>query len=583
MCAQIFPIKEDLSEVPYSEICVYDFLEGLGKNFYVFHSVRWLKKTRKWAATWKENDFIILNRNLGGLVLEVKGGDIEYTGTVFHQINTDTKEVSVLDPKKKKDPLSQAIDGVYHYRGILEKLHRATETKLALDDRFPIEAAVWFSTCDISKEKRMKFPLAYREAEPVVLDRSYLKKGPTVINDIYDFYGSREKVDITDDEFQEILDVIASEFELITAPGAKKDELDRTFLKLTQEQTGLLDYISEQKNATIQGVAGTGKTLIAKQAAKNFGDEGRKVLFLCFNKFLYVDLMHRYPYANVEYYNIHTFISKYSNDTRDLSDADTRASVLESINWDDLPYDDVIIDEGQDFHNNEIVYFKNYTELKEGHFLVFYDKNQVVQTKKVPEWVEKSECKLLLTKNCRNTYEIALTAYNVIDVELNQKIQMTNGEKTALGFAKGDPVSKLSRIIKNLTNEKNGYEYSDIVILSLKTEKESFLNGIKKISGIPITSEMTNSSILFTTAKKFKGLESRAVIIIDIDEASFSIDQNKRDFYVACSRATQNLSLLIAGDDSKVKDIADAIGGNAHFAAQGRIAMKIQASIVDFD
>lgn len=132
MCAQIFPIKEDLSEVPYSEICVYDFLEGLGKNFYIFHSVKWLKKTRKWAATWKENDFIILNRNLGGLVLEVKGGDIEYTGTVFHQINTDTKEVSVLDPKKKKDPLSQAIDGVYHYRGILEKLHRATETKLAL-------------------------------------------------------------------------------------------------------------------------------------------------------------------------------------------------------------------------------------------------------------------------------------------------------------------------------------------------------------------------------------------------------------------------------------------------------------------
>lgn len=50
------------------------------------------------------------------------------------------------------------------------------------------------------------------------------------------------------------------------------------------------------------------------------------------------------------------------------------------------------------------------------------------------EWIEKSECRLLLTKNCRNTYEIALTAYNVIDVELNQKIQMMNGEKTRLTF-----------------------------------------------------------------------------------------------------------------------------------------------------
>ena len=128
-------IKEDLSEVPFAELKVYEALEKLGKNFYIFHSVQWLKKTKKWAATWKENDFLIINRNLGALVLEIKGGDIEYTGTVFHQINTQTEEVSVLDPKKKKDPLSQAIDGAYHYRRVFEKITKATETRMALDDR----------------------------------------------------------------------------------------------------------------------------------------------------------------------------------------------------------------------------------------------------------------------------------------------------------------------------------------------------------------------------------------------------------------------------------------------------------------
>lgn len=45
--------------------------------------------------------------------------------TVFHQINTQTEEVSVLDPKKKKDPLSQAIDGAYHYRRVFEKITKA--------------------------------------------------------------------------------------------------------------------------------------------------------------------------------------------------------------------------------------------------------------------------------------------------------------------------------------------------------------------------------------------------------------------------------------------------------------------------
>ena len=579
--ANIYPIKEDLSELPFAELKVYEALEKLGKNFYVFHSVQWLKKTKKWTATWKENDFLIINRNLGALVLEVKGGDIEYTGTVFHQINTQTEEVAVLDPKKKKDPLSQAIDGAYHYRGVFEKISRATETRMALDDRFPVEVAVWFPGCKIG-EKIKKFPLAYREAEQAVLDLKSFEEGPQAIYDVFDFYGSREKVDITDYEFNKILEAIASDFELITAPAVKKEELDYAFLKLTHEQMGLLDYISEQRFATIQGVAGTGKTLIAKEAAKNFGEQGRKVLFLCFNKFLYADLKRKYPYTNVTYYNIHSFIKAYGNSTDDLSNSDKRAEILEGISWDDLDFDDVVIDEAQDFHDREIIYFKEFAELKDGRFFAFYDKNQVVQTDKVPEWIEKSECRLLLTKNCRNTYEIALTAYNVIDVELNQKIQMMNGEKTRLTFVQGNPMGKLVKLLRMLIGDKYGYDYSDIVILTLKTESESIMNNIVKISGIPITREKSNSSILFTTAKKFKGLESRVIIIVDIDEASFNDEKKKRNFYVACSRATQYLLLVVDGDDQKVKSIADCISG-PNYAPKGKIAMKTQAALLNLD
>lgn len=272
----------------------------------------------------------------------------------------------------------------------------------------------------------------------------------------------------------------------------------------------------------------------------------------------------------------------YSNNTEDLSDASKRAEILERISWDDLDFDDVIIDEAQDFHDREIVYFKEYAELKDGRFLAFFDKNQVVQTENVPEWVEKSECRLLLTKNCRNTYEIALTAYNVIDVELNQKIQMMNGEKTSLAFVKGDPMGKLVKLLRMLTGDKYGYDYSDIVILTLKTESESIMNNISKISGIPITREKSNSSILFTTAKKFKGLESRVIIIVDIDESSFNDEKEKRNFYVACSRATQYLSLIVEGDDQKIKSIADVIAG-PNFAPKGKIAMKTQATPLRLD
>jgi hypothetical protein len=469
--------------------------------------------------------------------------------------------------------LSQAIDGIYHYRKLIN------EITPALDNRFPIEAAVWFPSNDIGS-KISSFPLKYREVSGAILGNKDFEKGIHAIYGLFDFYQNHGKTNITEEEFKKILDLIASDFKFITAPSARKGELDHSFLKLTNEQTGLLDYISEQMNATIQGVAGTGKTLIAKEAARRFGLEGRKVLFLCFNKFLYLDLMHRYPYDNVTYYNINTLISKYRPGT-DTSNAQTRSSELQKIDWDELDFDDVIIDEAQDFDNKEILYFKDLVELKDGHFFVFYDKNQLLTTSEVPSWIRDSDCKLLLTKNCRNTREVALTSYNVIDVELNQKILMINGEQTSISFVKGESIPKLASLLKILTDDQHGYEYSDIVILSLKKEEDSILYNVSKIAGIPVLRERSNSAVFFTTSRKFKGLESRVIIVTDIDESCFVNEDKKRNFYVACSRATQNLVLFINVDDDQIKAMANAINSKSHFAAKGRIAMKTQARILE--
>ena len=141
----------------------------------------------------------------------------------------------------------------------------------------------------------------------------------------------------------------------------------------------------------------------------------------------------------------------------------------------------------------------------------------------------------------------------------------------------------MTKLLKQLPDDMHGYEYSYIVILSLKSEKDSIMNEVTKISGIPITRERTNSSVMFTTASKFKGLESRVIIIVDIDENSFTDEERKRLFYVACSRATQRLALIINGDDSKIKTIADAINSKSHFTAKGRVDMKTQSKILELE
>ena len=104
---------------------------------------------------------------------------------------------------------------------------------------------------------------------------------------------------------------------------------------------------------------------------------------------------------------------------------------------------------------------------------------------------------------------------------------------------------------------------------------------MNKLAGIPILREKSNSAVLFTTSRKFKGLESRAIIITDIDESCFSNDEKKRNFYVACSRATQHLALFVNADDEQVKAMADAINSKSRFAAKGRIAMKTQSKILE--
>ena len=302
--------------------------------------------------------------------------------------------------RKKNDPLSQVIDGIYHYRRLLDTI------AYDLSDRFPVEAAVWFSTCNIS-DKISFFPLKYREVSDAVLGDEDFSLGKQAIQSVFSFYSNREKVSISDDEYNRIIELIARDFELISAPGAKKGELDRAFIRLTNEQIGLLDYISEQKNATIQGVAGTGKTLIAKEAARRFGAEGRQVLFLCFNRLLFSYLQKTFPYKNVTYFNIHSFIARYRSGA-DTSTVEKRSSELQRIDWNLLSFEDVIIDEAQDFNEDMGLCISALLKAEHKTFYVFYDENQNIYSRSFGRAFGFPNPPIVLKYNIRNTGRIYL-------------------------------------------------------------------------------------------------------------------------------------------------------------------------------
>lgn len=572
--AIMFPKEEKYlnDKLPFSEREVYRVLSSLSDDYVIFHFVQWVNKKYSSQFTWYENDFLLLNKKYGILVLEVKGGLISFSDGLIIQKNTSNNEIKILD--EGNDPLSQAKRGVYHYRKILNLQIKG------LENRISIEPCVWFPSCKIDVKSIL--PSFYDEARNVILDGENIIDPKAAISNIYKFYNSKEKTSMTDEEFLKIIEILAPEFDLIPSPSIIKNELEYSFLRLTNEQSGLLDYISEQRVATIQGAAGTGKTLIALEAAKRFSFKGDKVLFLCFNKFLYEHLKFDCPIKNVDFFNIHSFINDITQTQSDLSSDESRAKELQKIDFDKLEYKAVIIDEAQDFTDKEIEYFAEYCELMEIPFFVFYDKNQLITTNKIPNWIINSECKLVLTKNCRNTYEIACTSYNVIDIPIKTNTNMINGVQPSLTFAPSKSLIFLGRLIKYFKADENGYKDSEITILSMKPENDSIMNEVNKIDGIAISRTRNNNSVFYTTSKKFKGLESKVVIIVDIDETCFSDEKQKRSFYVACSRARHRLALFIDGNDEKILKIANAATKGA-FSAKGKILTKTKTIMLNDD
>ena len=88
---------------------------------------------------------------------------------------------------------------------------------------------------------------------------------------------------------------------------------------------------------------------------------------------------------------------------------------------------------------------------------------------------------------------------------------------------------------------------------------------------------------MFTSARKYKGLEANVVILIDIDKKTFSSDEERRVFYVGASRAKHFLELFTVLEDSDIPKFAKAITGikakNPKAAIGSGLKVKISTDI----
>ena len=558
--AKIYPeIVEDYHG-SYGEFQIFESLKQLPNDWYIYHSLNWKDRSKNGRITWGEADFVIFNKNYGILVVEVKSGGISFKDGKWLQTRLDNSEINEM-----KNPFNQANRSKY-------KLIDEIDYKLPYGDRCFIDKAVWFPSISNDELQKANLPLEYDSK--LILTKESLNNPLQSILSIYNFYNSTRYTMLSRNSVNIILAKIMPSFNLVPSASNIKDEADYVFYQLTNEQKKVLDFISDQQTVAIQGSAGTGKTFIAVEQAKRLSSD-KKVLFLCFNKFLYYHLDNKCKLNNVDYYNLHTFLSKNSSD--DISTDEKCLKALKSIDFaNTLDYQAIIIDEAQDINDKILIEFYGICKRLNYNLYLFYDKNQMLFQNKLPKCLEEFDCKLTLTKNCRNTLKIVQTINSVFNINTQANGFSVSGVMPTFYFVDTDIQNKLRLIINDYLND--GFDQKDITILTLSTEDESCLNGITQIGNYKINHESNEDGIFFTTSKKFKGLESNIIIVIDFDAKQYSDYEYMKNIYVSLSRARQRLS-LICNNKNDLNLLANGIEGNLDSSI--KIARKFKVKIED--
>lgn len=543
---------------------IYNKFSELSDEYYVFHSLNTLevKNIKKKFSRDGEIDFLVLHQQKGIIVIEAKAGEFKIINNQWHYQNGL--------PMKHGGPYNQAKSNKYKLQNIIER----EDKKNGLKDKLNILHAVCFPSVNSGVLKNIKLPI---DAHPsITLCNDDLDNLAFSLDRIYE--QSFELKALSDIEFRALLDILLPSYNIFQIKNVEVKILENKFIRLLNEQFAILDYLEFQNFATINGIAGTGKTLIALEKARRLSLD-KKVLFLCYNKHLRDFLETNYKYDSVDYFTIDQFAYQYRKKIENryigLRDYLERC-YLNEITFD---YQHVIIDEGQDFgseelENAEVLKYFYYiiVEKLDGNMYIFYDKLQLVQGDIIPKIIQESDCKLTLYKNCRNTFNIAKTALKPIEVI--PKIFKGNYEGVVPSLYMSNDNSNHLDQVKNIVREYAKKGHQNITVLTLKGADKSFMLEIKEFEKIPLE----DSYFLWTTSRKFKGLEADVIILVDIDKRTFF--DNKLLFYVGASRAKYELALYVMMSKDECNEVLEQLDiYNSKIHPKFKLAAYLNATV----
>ena len=556
---------------------MFQALKKLPDNYYVLYSVHLYDTIHSYydeygrlarfpAGFEHEVDFLVFVPGEKAIVIEAKAP--RYADDREHGIKYDTIQQRWLlngKPMAHNGPFEQASQNRHWIVEAIRNRFGEEDTRM-LAKRFNAYSfsTVWFPCISQGTLNSMPLPTNVGDRS-CILTMEALENPKTFLDRIHQPESARSSLEPLDKADIEYLlnNFFAPPLNFRPSENYLRDSREGALRSFTKTQSDVLYFLEDQHFAAIAGKAGTGKTFVACQKARIEAEKDESVLFLCYNALLAKYLRQLFDKES----ETNPKIKKIQVDTIDGFTCRwfrTPEPYYDKLYADldrhpeKFVYQNVIVDEAQDFGKDEIngcgdgsknssgilSLLKVLMALKDGDYYVFYDKDQLVNNERAPEVLIDPDCKITLYKNCRNTKAIASTSLSSINPNLKD-----NTVKSALP-------GETPQFI--FTTKEMESEALDKLLATLSLSKETVTILTPYMETTPLEHDgdsyiFQGKKIPFFTCRRFKGLESDTIILVDVDKSEFTDDD--RNFYVGSSRAKFNLTVLTTMTKEDCKEI----------------------------
>ena len=525
---------------------------ALDRRTQVYHNLRRLTAlSNNQTLKEGETDFLILDPEAGMLLLEVKGGEWRFNANAHRWEHKPQGGKAWIT---RDCPFEQASKNLH---AVKDELARSFGSKLG----FAFASAVAFP------HLRRTGGRPAGAAGQELLDAPDLSDPEATRKRVRELLrlrgGGGKSGGITAAAMKMIRDTLSPKLHLVPALDRATDEGERIFRALTEEQASIFKGMHSVPRVRVEGVAGSGKTMLAMSRAEAFAREGRSVALLCYTKGLaaalraaldpdlaprircttFHDLAAKVVDAAGEAFNPPTGeagATFWNEEVADLLDRCAHA-------WPER-YDALVVDEAQDFRDLWWIALEALQTEPNGPLYAFLDVEQNVFETQVK--VPGDLTRFTLQHNCRNTQRINAYLNDLTGHEVPSRIGMPEGTPVVERRTEEAEASAAAVEAQVRRWLDGGLEPRQIAILSQKVRHRTSLADRDAVAGVPLVGDVgdwtADAGVLHATVRGFKGLEADAVVLLDVRRRH--PHYTDADHYVAASRAKHHLAVIHLDD-----------------------------------